>query len=217
MLHKYALRVGSRPTLSDTRLLCRNLSFRLSPSQTTSISSRILRMSTTTHPSLQVVSTKSESCRSFVCYRATRSLPRRESLKIITGAAGAVGPYCQAIKAQGLLFVSGNLGFDPIKMQLVEGGVGPQTEQALKNLQAVVEDGGSSLGQVIKTTVCGQHPAMVLVDLAKLLMSSSGPVAVLKVHGRFCYRERNLRQILWFPYSREVDGRGRTSAEGRPV
>jgi enamine deaminase RidA (YjgF/YER057c/UK114 family) len=52
-----------------------------------------------------------------------------------------------------LLFVSGSLGFDPATMTMVEGGIEAQTEQALKNLRAVVEDGGSSLGQVIKTTV----------------------------------------------------------------
>jgi 2-iminobutanoate/2-iminopropanoate deaminase len=57
------------------------------------------------------------------------------------------------VKAGDLLFVSGSLGFDPKTMQFVEGGVTAQTEQALKNLKAVVEAGGSSLGQVIKTTV----------------------------------------------------------------
>ena len=57
------------------------------------------------------------------------------------------------MKAGDLLFVSGSLGFDPHTMQLVEGGVEAQTEQALKNLQTIVEAAGSSLGQVIKTTV----------------------------------------------------------------
>ncbi|KIL71437.1 hypothetical protein M378DRAFT_65318 [Amanita muscaria Koide BX008] len=70
-----------------------------------------------------------------------------------TGAPAAIGPYSQAIKADSLLFLSGCIPLDPATMQIVEGGIEAQTEQVLKNLKAVVEAGGSSLGQVIKTTV----------------------------------------------------------------
>jgi enamine deaminase RidA (YjgF/YER057c/UK114 family) len=72
------------------------------------------------------------------------------------GAPSAVGPYSQAVKAGDLLFVSGNLGLDPHTMQFVEGGVVAEAEQALNNLQTVVEAAGSSLGKVIKTTVSKQ-------------------------------------------------------------
>lgn len=68
-------------------------------------------------------------------------------------APAAIGPYSQAIKAGSLLFLSGCIPLDPATMQIVEGGIEAQTEQVLKNLKAVVEAGGSSLGQVIKTTV----------------------------------------------------------------
>ena len=82
------------------------------------------------------------------------------------GAPAAIGPYSQAIKVNGWLFVSGSLGFDPATMTIVEGGIEAQTEQALKNLQAIVEDGGSSVGQVVKTTV--RRSPRFLVCLTRL-------------------------------------------------
>jgi 2-iminobutanoate/2-iminopropanoate deaminase len=68
-------------------------------------------------------------------------------------APAAIGPYSQAIKAGGFVFVSGQVGFDPQTGQFVAGGVAEQTERVLKNLQAVLEAAGSGLDQVVKTTV----------------------------------------------------------------
>jgi len=68
-------------------------------------------------------------------------------------APGAIGPYSQAIKAGGFVFVSGQIPTDPQTGQFVAGGIAEQTERVLKNLQAVLEAAGSSLGQVVKTTV----------------------------------------------------------------
>ncbi|KAH9949327.1 translation initiation inhibitor [Amylocystis lapponica] len=68
-------------------------------------------------------------------------------------APPAGGPYTQAIRVGKLLFVSGSLGIDPVSNKFVSGGVAEQAEQALKNLKAVVEAGGSTVGQVVKTTV----------------------------------------------------------------
>ena len=68
-------------------------------------------------------------------------------------APKAIGPYSQAVKANGLIFASGQIPIDPKTGQFVEGGITEQTEQVLKNLTAVIEAGGSSLGQVVKTTV----------------------------------------------------------------
>ncbi|KAF8167580.1 Endoribonuclease L-PSP/chorismate mutase-like protein [Crassisporium funariophilum] len=68
-------------------------------------------------------------------------------------APAAIGPYSQAIQVGDLLFCSGCIPLDPKTMQVVEGGVEEQTKQALKNLKAVVEAGGSELGKVAKTTV----------------------------------------------------------------
>ncbi|KAH8099805.1 translation initiation inhibitor [Cristinia sonorae] len=70
-----------------------------------------------------------------------------------TNAPAAVGPYTQAVKVGDLLFLSGSLGLDPSVGKLVEGGVEAQTEQALKNMKAVLEAGGSEVGKVVKTTV----------------------------------------------------------------
>ncbi|THH31967.1 hypothetical protein EUX98_g2233 [Antrodiella citrinella] len=68
-------------------------------------------------------------------------------------ATTTVGPYNQAIKVGDLLFLSGSLGLDPSTGKMVDGGVQTQTEQALKNMEAVLIAGGSELGKVVKTTV----------------------------------------------------------------
>jgi len=68
-------------------------------------------------------------------------------------APAAIGPYSQAIKAGGFVFVSGQIPIDPQTGQFVSGGIAEQTEQVLKNLAAVLEAAGSSLDLVVKTTV----------------------------------------------------------------
>ena len=68
-------------------------------------------------------------------------------------APNPIGPYSQAIRAGGLLFLSGQTPMDPATGQLVEGGIAAQTARALDNLKAVVEAAGSSLDRVVKTTV----------------------------------------------------------------
>ena len=68
-------------------------------------------------------------------------------------APQAIGPYSQAVKANGLVFVSGQIPIDPKTGQFVAGGIAEQTEQVLKNLAALLEAAGSSLDQVLKTTV----------------------------------------------------------------
>ena len=65
----------------------------------------------------------------------------------------AIGPYSQAIKANGLVFVSGQVAIDPATQQVIEGGVAAQTERALKNLAAILKAAGTSLERSVKTTV----------------------------------------------------------------
>jgi 2-iminobutanoate/2-iminopropanoate deaminase len=65
----------------------------------------------------------------------------------------AIGPYSQAVKANGFLFVSGQIAFDPRTQQIVDGDVVRQTERVLENLKGIVEASGSSLQHVVKTTV----------------------------------------------------------------
>ena len=70
-----------------------------------------------------------------------------------SGAPSAIGPYSQAITSGDLVFCSGQLGLDPQSMELVEGGVAPQADRALRNLQAVLDAAGVSMGDVVKTTI----------------------------------------------------------------
>ena len=69
------------------------------------------------------------------------------------GAPGAIGPYSQAMSVDGWVFCSGQIPIDPTTGELVEGSVGAQTDQVLKNLAAVLEAAGASLARVVKTTV----------------------------------------------------------------
>lgn len=80
------------------------------------------------------------------------SSPERERIQT-DNAPAAIGPYSQAIKAGGFVFVSGQIPIDPRNGQFVSGGIAEQTEQVLKNLSAVLEAAGSSLDLVVKTTV----------------------------------------------------------------
>lgn len=68
-------------------------------------------------------------------------------------APAAIGPYSQAIVIDQCVYTSGQVGFDPVSGLLVEGGIEEQTERVLLNLKAVLEAAGSSLEQVVKTTV----------------------------------------------------------------
>jgi 2-iminobutanoate/2-iminopropanoate deaminase len=65
----------------------------------------------------------------------------------------AIGPYSQAIRANGFIFISGQVAFNPATGQLVEGDVAIQTARVLDNLKAIVEAAGSSLDHAVKTTV----------------------------------------------------------------
>ena len=68
-------------------------------------------------------------------------------------APQAIGPYSQAIQADGFVFTAGQIALDPTTMQLVEGDVARQTARVLENLKAVVEAAGSSLDRAVKATV----------------------------------------------------------------
>ncbi|MCP5521896.1 MAG: RidA family protein [Verrucomicrobiales bacterium] len=68
-------------------------------------------------------------------------------------APAAVGPYSQAVKAGGFVFCAGQIPLDPVTGELVAGDVTAQTERVLQNVKAVLAAAGSSLEQVVKTTV----------------------------------------------------------------
>lgn len=64
-----------------------------------------------------------------------------------------VGPYSQAVEAGGIVFVSGQLGIDPGTGTKVDGGIGKETEQALKNIEAILQGAGLQAKDVVKVTV----------------------------------------------------------------
>ncbi|KAL7643564.1 UNVERIFIED_CONTAM: hypothetical protein RMT77_005546 [Armadillidium vulgare] len=68
-------------------------------------------------------------------------------------APAAIGPYSQAVQAGNLLFISGQLGFDPKTMTIVPGGVVSETEQVLNNIKSILDEAGCTLKNVVKTTV----------------------------------------------------------------
>ena len=68
-------------------------------------------------------------------------------------APQAIGPYSQAIRAQGLIFTSGQIAIDPATAQIIAGDVSAQTDRVLKNLAAILQASGSSLEKVLRCTV----------------------------------------------------------------
>ena len=70
-----------------------------------------------------------------------------------SAAPKAIGPYSQAIRAGGLVFVSGQVAIDPATQQVIEGNVAAQTERVLENLGAILRAAGSSLANVVRSTV----------------------------------------------------------------
>lgn len=70
-----------------------------------------------------------------------------------SSAPAAIGPYSQAVKANGFVYTAGQICLDPQSMEIIKGGIREQTERVMKNLKAVLEAAGSDLSKVVKTTV----------------------------------------------------------------
>jgi reactive intermediate/imine deaminase len=77
-----------------------------------------------------------------------------------TSAPAAIGPYSQAVRAGGVVYLSGQIALDPASGQLVEGGIEAQAHRAFQNLKAVCEAAGGTLDQCVKLT-------LFLTDLSK--------------------------------------------------
>ena len=75
--------------------------------------------------------------------------------EVITTKDGpkAIGPYSQAIKANGFVFVSGQVAIEPATQQVITGDVATQTDRVIKNLAGILKAAGSGLGKVVRTTV----------------------------------------------------------------
>jgi 2-iminobutanoate/2-iminopropanoate deaminase len=75
--------------------------------------------------------------------------------EIVTTDRGpkAIGPYSQAVKANGFVFVSGQIAIDPATQQLIQGDIQQQTERVMENLKGIVMAAGSTMEKVVRTTV----------------------------------------------------------------
>jgi len=68
-------------------------------------------------------------------------------------APQAIGPYSQAIEANGTLYISGQIPMNPKTGEIVSGGINEQTEQVMKNILAILDEAGYSFSDVVKSTV----------------------------------------------------------------
>jgi 2-iminobutanoate/2-iminopropanoate deaminase len=98
------------------------------------------------------------------------------------GAPKAIGPYSQAISADGFVFTAGQVALDPGTGELVGGGITEQTARTLENLRAILTAAGTSFSQVVKTTV-------FLVDMADF-------TAMNEVYGRVFGNHRPARSTV---------------------
>jgi 2-iminobutanoate/2-iminopropanoate deaminase len=67
-------------------------------------------------------------------------------------APGAIGPYSQAVEANGMLFISGQIPIDPATGKVVDGDITIQTERVMKNIEAILLEAGYDLSNVVKST-----------------------------------------------------------------
>lgn len=68
-------------------------------------------------------------------------------------APEAVGPYSQAVAANGFVFVSGQVPFEPSSMELISGTIAEETTRCVQNLEAILTEAGSGLDRIVKTTI----------------------------------------------------------------
>ena len=97
-------------------------------------------------------------------------------------APKAIGPYSQAIRANGLIFVSGQTPIDPATQQLINGTIAEQTERVLRNIEGILKQAGSSLDKVVR---CG----VFLKDMNDF-------TAMNEVYGRFFKNEPPARTTI---------------------
>jgi len=86
-------------------------------------------------------------------------------------APKAIGPYSQAIEKNGQLFISGQVPVDPATSKVVDGGITEQTEQVMKNIEAILKEAGYSFADVVKSTC--------------LLSDMTNFAAMNEIYGRF--------------------------------
>src|SRR6266481_3247780 len=101
-----------------------------------------------------------------------------------------IGPYSQAIRTNGFLYVSGQVALEPKTGEMTGTDIRQQTEWALENVKGILEAAGSNMHHVVKTTVFS------------------------KGYERFCSHERSVRQVFHVGPASALDGAGGAAAEG---
>jgi 2-iminobutanoate/2-iminopropanoate deaminase len=97
-------------------------------------------------------------------------------------AAAPIGPYSQAIRANGFVFTSGQIAIDPATGQVINGDIAPQTERVLNNISAILAAAGTSLDRVVRTTV--------------FLKNMSDFAAMNEVYARYCKSQPPARSTV---------------------
>ena len=112
-------------------------------------------------------------------------------------APSPVGPYSQAMRANGFIFLSGALGLDPTTGKLVEGGIVFETGQALDNIKAILEATGSSTSKIVKTTIFlkDMQDAIIVNNLYKDFFSETGGA----------FPARSMFQVAQLPCSASIE------------
>ncbi len=102
--------------------------------------------------------------------------------RVVVPGVARLPAFCHAVVAGGFVFVSGTLGTQPGSLALVEGGVGPETEQALRNVQAILAGCGATLADVVKVQVyLADMDAFAEMNRAYLSVMGDDPPARITV------------------------------------
>jgi 2-iminobutanoate/2-iminopropanoate deaminase len=123
-----------------------------------------------------------------------------KSIVSTPNAPASIGPFSQAVKANGFVFVSGQVAIDPATQKVIEGDVSAQTEQIIRNIQAILDAAGTSLQNVVQSRVflrnmgdfaamnavyggffVSEHPARTTVEVSRLPLDVAVEIDVVAV------------------------------------
>lgn len=141
-------------------------------------------------------------CLVFVLFVSTLTVVAQKKIIKTDQAPAPIGPYSQAVEANGLVFVAGQLGLNPQTRQLVSGGVEAETTQIMENIKAILLAGNLSMSDIVNTTIylkdlanfpkvneiygsyfTGNFPARTTVGSNNLPAGASIEIAVVALRG----------------------------------
>jgi len=123
-----------------------------------------------------------------------------KSIVSTANAPASIGPFSQAVKANGFVFVSGQVAIDPATQKVIDGDVGAQTERIIQNIQIILDAAGTSLQNVVQSRVflrdmgdfaamnatygrffVSDHPARTTVEVSRLPLDVAVEIDVVAV------------------------------------